>query len=626
MQQTHSNQLGQYSASPTHVGSFGLPLLQQQANLGQWTGANTFDLSGVEPSLGNSDPSQALGMYLAPAPVQMQNPQSNGNGVPITQHYSGQMANGQSFSPPARPTLAPTPSLTASHATSPSSSDELADRKPSLISSIASMDYPGQIPVKSLSYSSENSNTAFKQVSPDAKQYMLPPQAPFEQADLMSYQWPNTAYTIDPRYQIRQSLAQSDDENDQGPKSATFPLPTDADEPLLNARRRSSVGIWANTFNQMTLQDGSLANQTMLPDPYTAVQVAHQVANVRPSFPMTTVMEGTEPSKMPSFSDVRDVWKQFIHEPPAGSTPKQEKREGESSVTSSASRPGMGRAMSKSNSMPDLTSPSLHATSFSYNNANVNEHGAHQVPANVQALPMQHGTTLPTSDSTRQTWHNEIQQRQAGFTMQPGGRFGRHSVDSNGSMLPPSTNNRPVASIMQYSGALQQTLAPERAPSFGLTPNIEKANPTGSTLRTPSKLSQRTTVTSATARPGNKRLPSQTLVPEAKKRSASFSVYDETDDGILGDTEDDGTGGAGWNMAAYQNVLAYQNMANLQHSVPLPLPMSGQAHGRSASLSGIEGWDMSMFGYQPNPTAGMVAMGNGAPAPATAAPVGPRQM
>lgn len=611
-QQGYPSQMTQYTTSPTAQVHYGLPgQLVQQPQLGVWTDGNNNNLTHIETSLGNSaGQTQALGMYLptAPVAVQMQQQLPNANNVPIFQQY-GQLPNGQATSPSLQIGMSSTPSLTPSHTTSPSSSDEPAERKPSLIESIAGMNYPGSLPIKSYSFSSDTSNHPIKPVSPDAKLFVLPPQTAFEQADLSAYQWDSASHTIDPRSQIRQPLSQpKDDAAGQGLNSAD-PIFDDADEPITVGRRRSSVGLWANV-SQMTLQDGQVPPQA-LPDPYTAVQAAHQAATLRPTFPMTTVVEGSEPGRLPSFSDVREAWKQYIQDPNTGSTPKLENKEGESSVASTSSRPGLERGMSKSNSAPDLTSPSLLAKTFSYEHSN-------SAQAHAHAHGIQHGSFLPASDTASQTWQNQIQQRQAGFTMQPGGRFGRNSTGGATSMLPPPNNARPVASIMQHSGALQQTLAPERAPSFGLTPNTEKANPTN-TLRTPSKLSQRTTVTSATARPGNKRLPSQTLVPEAKKRSSSFSVYDDSDAETFVDNGNGSWAGAmagtGWNMASFQNMA----------SGTVPLPGYATGHGRSASLSGLEGWDLSMFnigagsqagaGYQPNGINPIHNMGAGVPAP-----------
>jgi len=136
------------------------------------------------------------------------------------------------------------------------------------------------------------------------------------------------------------------------------------------------------------------------------------------------------------------------------------------------------------------------------------------------------------------------------------------------------SNSRPMASILQRSSAaLDQTLGPERAPSFGLQTQYDGPTPTASTFNklpfnnntyhhsqqnayqsrpttspaaagggamttprfvippiphpAPAKL------TSASARPGNKRLASQTLVG-ADEKKATFTLFgaeEEEDDG-----------------------------------------------------------------------------------------------
>jgi hypothetical protein len=480
------------------------------------------------------------------------------NTGPMANGYASQILNRRestSQSPHALPLQ--TPSL-ISHATSPDSSDEL-DRKSSLIGSVSSIGQSGHLLQKGHSYSSDTSTGGIR-ISPDTKPVMLP-----IQTNIANDLYSNSGYMFDPTYQMRQQpLAHSDDEADALASSNT-PVFNEQEEPAVTARRRSSVGIYANAFNQMSLQDGSIVNG-MVPDPYTAVQFAQQLSAQRPSFPMATLEEGTEPTKVASSTDLKDAWKAYMQDP-------AQEKEGNAETTTST-RPSMGRTMSKSNSAPDLTSPSL----------------AHQLPPYAvedglgpQAPGMQHGQTAPPpGEMTRETWDALIAQRQASFNIQLG-KFGRNP-SSNTAMLPPPFNSRPLASIMQHTGALQQTLGPERAPSFGSTPNSEKPNPTSTWARTPSKLAPKT---STFARPGNKRMPSQTLGPEAKKRSSSFSVWDETDEGELGDTEDNNSFGWNGNM----NGVGFPNMSYQ------PVQSNGHSHARSSSMSqmGMNGYDFSMF-------------------------------
>ena len=565
------------TASPLHHQSFAAPhvpmnasaspvnnmslRLSTQGNIpyipvDTWANINNY----MEPSLsslsGQHQPT-SLGMYmpLAPASSNSIPPLAPLNTVPIANGYASQVLNRRestSQSPHALPL--PTPSL-ISHATSPDSSDEL-DRKSSLIGSVSSIGQSGHILQKGHSFSSDTSTGGIR-ISPDTKPVMLP-----IQTNIANDSYSNSGYMFNPSYQIRQqSLAQSDDETD-ALASSTAPVFNEQEEPAVAARRRSSLGIYANAFNQMSLQDGSIVNG-MVPDPYTAVQFAQQLSAQRPSFPMATLEEGTEPSKIASSTDLKDAWKAYMQDPNSV-TPAQEKDV--NAIFAPSTRPSMGRTMSKSNSAPDLTSPSL-----------IYQLPPYAAEDGVQAPIMQHGQTAPPGEMTRETWDALIAQRQASFNMQLG-KVGRNA-SNNTAMLPPPFNSRPLASIMQHTGALQQTLGPERAPSFGSTPNFEKPNPTSTWSRTPSKLAPKV---SAFARPGNKRMPSQTLGPEAKKRSASFSVWDETDEGELGDTEDNNFG---WN--GYPN-MSFQPLQSNGH---------GHSHARSSSMShmGMNGYDLSMF-------------------------------
>lgn len=582
------------TASPVNDMSLGLSSQGVPYTQGdQWNNAS-YPMTAMDPSYANSSVSQAaLGMYIPPMSAPPHLPSFN-HGIPINGGYSGQPNSGESSQSPNPPPIQ-TPSLT-SHATSPSSSDELADRKPSLIGSISSMSHSGHLPVKGNSFSSDTSTGGIK-ISPETKPVVLPGQ--YQNANGL-YQPPNQLYTFDPMYQMRQqTINQSDEEHE--PTSSSTPV-FHEDEPVISGRRRSSAGVWANAFNSMSLQDPSMVNQGMVPDPYTAVQVAQQLNNIRPSFPMATLVEGSEPSKIPSLSDIKDVWKQFIQDP-MGGTPSQEKQQHGESRSSIGST-----ALNKSNSMPEIKSPSAITEGENPYNGEVNHQATHRnIP---QAQPMQHGSTAPAEDSSRQTWQDQIQQRQGGFNIQLAAKFGRDTTGTGNAMLPPPHNTRPVASIIQLNGALQQTLGPERAPSFGSTPSTEKTNPTSNWSRTPSKLATRTSMTTAAARPGNKRMPSQTLGPEAKKRSASFSAWDEPDTGILGDTEDNDIVN---NSSAFEyDPSSFHNIANfhMPHTSTGAGNMSGghasgqqypNYHARSASMSAMGGLDLSMF-INPNQT------------------------
>lgn len=434
--------------------------------------------------------------------------------------------------------LAPTPSLT-SHSTSPSSIDEPAERRSSQFSSTSGL---WQDPAIRRSFDSTAS------FLPDPN---LPIPVGYSSMDLTDRAYPtghqmgdamtaqDYAGIIDPRMQFRQDFV-SDDED--GPSSSATSTYVGVDDSCFQAtqhRRRSSAGLWASAFNQMTLQDGSLVPMGVpnSSDLYANGQVPHQFHQKRPSFPMFQLAEGPDPIKMPSFSDTKDLWKLFMAEPGSVQTPGAIGETNELGASSLTPRPGIGpRTLSKSNSMPDLLSPVLTGQPF----FSTFQNGLTLKPTEAQQsyLPSQLPDTItapsPDDPVIMRKWRNEIHQRQTIFNMMPGSRMGKQAQWNH--MAPPmrfNLNGRPMASVLQHPAALQQTLAPERTPSFGLGEQSGTASHPLSFAKTPSKLS------SAMARPGNKRLASQTLVPESQKK-AGFASWDEADDGSLADVEDDG--------------------------------------------------------------------------------------
>jgi hypothetical protein len=378
---------------------------------------------------------------------------------------------------------------------------------------------------------------------------------------------PPATATIDPRTQFRNTLTGEDEvEGSSRPPSSaasTFYDGTldEASQAALNQRRRSSVttGIWANAFDQMSLQDGG-AGGTI--DPYTASQVAQAR---RPSCPVIqpTIHEvssgngssSSNSGKVPSLGDVKDLWKLFMSEPMSGgmgSTANGEQIDPMSATMSAnvgygnaqtATRPSMGpRGLSKSNSMPDLTSPLANAQPFfqTYHNGVTPRptvpqpsYTHNQPPADNNAVQVE--TDGDGNAVVMRRWKDSIKNRQASFEFDPNAQAKIKATSPPtipNPLLPPSGSshtwsnatatasqsaatgvpnmnfnaNRPRASVLQHSSALQQTLAPERLPSFGMD-----------NLPTPlSKTTFRANAakfSSALARPGNKRLASQTLVP-----------------------------------------------------------------------------------------------------------------
>jgi hypothetical protein len=344
--------------------------------------------------------------------------------------------------------------------------------------------------------------------------------------------------------------------------------------------------------------------------------------------------------RMPSMSDVKDLWKLFMTEPITGPTPRKEKNSylesGTAALPIQTPRPGMGlRTLSKSNSMPDLTSPLLGNHAFFSNYYNplaprlgdggyggttpmpVPSHGA-RAGARAAAAAEGDGKETAAADDVSNEWKKEIKQRQASFNMSmqhPGingkrGKTGASSslspaefpfdqsqpqaqppasepspsfpdyallTTSSAPALGPDPVARPMASVFKRNQALDQTLGPERAPSFGIHGQFDLGGgitPTSATFprimsqyrqqlsnlhhqtsgqaRQPSHLAPAQMyanythtqqpggkVTSASARPGNKRLASQTLTGADGKR-ASFSMFDGEDEG-----DEEGEGAAG---------------------------------------------------------------------------------
>ena len=103
--------------------------------------------------------------------------------------------------------------------------------------------------------------------------------------DLSTYSWGILPEgTVDPRMQFREPTSQAKDEDDVAVSSSTVPPTTTFHNPAdfellqqqLDQRRRSSAGIWATAFNNMSLQDPNGDGLLMPPDPYTASVLAHQ--------------------------------------------------------------------------------------------------------------------------------------------------------------------------------------------------------------------------------------------------------------------------------------------------------------------------------------------------------------
>ncbi|WVQ62243.1 uncharacterized protein L199_000382 [Kwoniella botswanensis] len=395
-----------------------------------------------------------------------------------------------------------------------------------------------------------------------------------------TYQWPPQASQfIDPTWQARQDMT-SDDDNASALSSSAHSTFLDLNDaqfaPSQQHRRRSSAGQWTNALAQMSLQDNLSSTESSvipLPEPYSAsgsmessmssdgsapVGVPRGSAR-RPTFPtLTGVAEEpeSEAQPMPSLSDVKDLWRLFMAEPMTGLTPMGEKHNDLELNTNNGPlitpRPGMGkRTLSKSNSMPDLQSPMINGPQF-FNNFLSGLTPRPAEPQNSYLLNQQPaaGGMNANDHADIGKWSKEIQQRQSSFSLsgQPSSKLGKSNSqqsfygtgnnsdqkDRNNKMSPPQTHsvnrqkpNRPLPSVVQRSSALEQTLAPERIPSFGIPQSFLDTNNNQFLRHQHQQQQVLSGVPPHMARPGNKRLASQTLVPGENGKKTTFTLYDE---------------------------------------------------------------------------------------------------
>ncbi|KAL7421048.1 hypothetical protein Q5752_003932 [Cryptotrichosporon argae] len=518
----------------------------------QWQQAQTtvpahlLDLASTQGSTVPFNPSFALPDNVTPAP----NP------------YAGlvKRTSGTSSASSSHQGYAATPSLTSSQ--SPAESDMPPERRNSQMSGVSATS-------NSAAWNPLGQPTVEAALLPDgtyglAKTYSVQGlqdpstfASPNASATAGSLPWMQTTATgNDSGIQFRPSFGVSDDEVSP-PDSSSTTTYRDADEPAassLHHRRRSSAGVWANAFDQMTLSDPAIATAYALTDPVIADQVAQQLQNERrqqeqaqaqpasakrPAYPLGTATgngQSTDPTRM-SLNDMKDLWKMYMADPLTGTTPALDKHIEDplayaaSGISSGLTpRPALGRrTLSKSNSMPDLTSPMSTQAFFSTYLT-----GTTPRPVDPQAscLPTQQADeAIPVRPEDIDSWRLEIKQRQVNFNIAPGGKMrggtqqaGASSTASgmagHATMRPPTATQRP---------ALLQTLAPERTPSFGPGVGVgagayEVSTPL--TLKTPAKLSS--AFASSLARPGNKRLASQTLVPADGQKKTSLNVFDDS--------------------------------------------------------------------------------------------------
>ncbi|OCF31099.1 hypothetical protein I316_07230 [Kwoniella heveanensis BCC8398] len=514
------------------------------ANPGQW---NNFS-ANPNPTSNTSNWQQNFGLPngIAPGCIAgpMQDLSTTGGNIPFPYRRTSGVSShtGDSNASPQQ-AMAPTPSLT-NNTISPPDIDEPFERRSSYTGTtgpfIPGADWQGTDPKQQVDpLAVSNSPTQFSPTQPQ------PVDVPFS-GGAAAYQWPPNNSS-----NMWQDSSSTDDDNSvlSSSVNSTF---FDMNAPPIEQRRRSSTGQWANALAQMSLHDSTNIDPASIPLPESYAEPPPR----RPTFPTLTGVSEEPEMPIPSLSDVKDLWRLFMTEPMTGLTPAGEKHDEMHNAPMITPRPGMGkRTLSKSNSMPDLQSPMLNGPAFFTSFLN----GMTPRPAEVQAsyIPQQQaaaggGSTMAADGPDVGKWSKEIQQRQSSFSLQS-----QPKVKPSSNEMPPPTSNsqhqqqqqqqqqqshraRPLPSVVQRSSALEQTLAPERVPSFGLSqfgiefPTIQsqknQASASGMMKAkfVPGNVGNKAPhgLPSHMARPGNKRLASQTLVGDAGKK-ATFSLYDE---------------------------------------------------------------------------------------------------
>lgn len=262
-------------------------------------------------------------------------------------------------------------------------------------------------------------------------------------------------------------------------------------------RPSSTSAVWASSFDQLKLDD-----QSFNVDPAAMNDFQFHSPQRNGSLPSDAP---------PSFSRQQsgnEFWKLFL-DPMALATPDR-MNDGEQFVTVETPR-----GLSKSNSMPDLTTPTTAtATMASF---------PQMKDGQVLPHPQSNNRPKPVDDEAMLKWKDHIQQRHASFSMHLGPKSnGLAPRELTNPSFASSRLHRPLANPLLMCTSLEQTLAPERMPSFGTpTPGYDAAGPFG---RAPSKLPH----SHLAERPTYKRQASQTLTQDTQKRATFMSpVNDE---------------------------------------------------------------------------------------------------
>ncbi|KAL1407519.1 hypothetical protein Q8F55_006952 [Vanrija albida] len=378
--------------------------------------------------------------------------------------------------------LAPTPALTNS--TSPASSD-LADFANSV---------NGGLPAQwTLPHSSESA-WAFHPGVPSRS-------STSEHASLSSSLQTSDLWSGDNSSTIGSAVSEDEDASDS------------AKEDDHDRRRRSSASVWATAFNDMSIEDR--ATQGLTFDQGVDMDVGFQPQR------HLSLPEASDPQfaqyGLPTVD--LNLWKLFL-EPVALATPDQRSHDDLDPITYNQDTP---RGISKSNSMPDLTTPNAASASLSsFPVPPPGAVGATPTASNMKT-PTVNGAHAP-SEASMSKWKAQIQERHATFNMKldPGQKLQKPTFATGA-----QKQLRPHLHPLMASTALQQTLAPERTLSFGppaFDPFGVLMTPGVVLVKTPTKM-----LSTQETRPGNKRQASQTLVPDAAGKRSVFTLGGDDD-------------------------------------------------------------------------------------------------
>jgi hypothetical protein len=311
-------------------------------------------------------------------------------------------------------------------------------------------------------------------------------------------------------------------------------------------RRRSNASVWANALKEMRLDDSS--GPTLSIDPSLGLELLpfHMSHG-----PFKDDSSNSSIERNVSNSEL-NLWKLFL-DPGVLPTPGKMNPFDFSNDTP--------RALNKSNSAPDLTTP-MTASNF----PNPFEAFSEKMDADGEdAIKVEKPRKAASQDDeeTLGRWKDHISMRHASFSMDPSAEATVRTRALTNATFASSIERqlRPSLRPLVQPSAGDKTLAPERLPSFGptafdsnqvlLTPNL-RGGP-----RTPTRLVNK--FTAIEARPSNKRQASQTLTGDMQKRGTILVWPDEDETGSSQASSRRGSGPSG------------------THSLPAALHKTGRA-------------------------------------------------